>query len=150
MRISLVTSFSNMGHHTGASELDSFWDRWNWTVWAEWSRSGHPDLQISHPAISFCWDLCPLFLGTWMSWKRITEVVATIDNAMLGRVWQEFDYRLDVCRVTSGAHIDHLWTFLVKIEITSFLNLSDKFLYFLFPRYLVSKCAQDFWNILYL
>ena len=39
---------------------------------------------------------------------RITEAVATIDNAMLGRVWQEFDYRLDVCRVTSGAHIEHL------------------------------------------
>lgn len=39
---------------------------------------------------------------------RITKAVATIDNAMLGRVWQEFDYRLDVCRVTSGAHIEHL------------------------------------------
>ena len=31
---------------------------------------------------------------------RITEAVATIDNAMLGRIWQELDYRLDVCRVT--------------------------------------------------
>ena len=32
---------------------------------------------------------------------------STIDNAMLGRVWQELDYRLDVCRVTNGAHIEH-------------------------------------------
>ena len=39
---------------------------------------------------------------------RITEAVSTIDNAMLGRVWQELDYRLDVCRVTNGAHIEHL------------------------------------------
>ena len=39
---------------------------------------------------------------------RITEAVATIDNAMLERVWQELDYRLDVCRVTNGAHIEHL------------------------------------------
>ena len=39
---------------------------------------------------------------------QITEAVATIDNAMLGRVWQELDYRLDVCRVTNGAHIEHL------------------------------------------
>ena len=39
---------------------------------------------------------------------RITEALATIDNAMLGRVWQEMDYRLDVCRVTRGAHIEHL------------------------------------------
>ena len=39
---------------------------------------------------------------------RITEAAATIDNAMLGRVWQELDYRLDVCRVINGAHIKHL------------------------------------------
>ena len=39
---------------------------------------------------------------------RITEAVSTIDNAMLGRIRQELDYRLDVCRVTNGAHIEHL------------------------------------------
>ena len=39
---------------------------------------------------------------------RITEAVATIDNVMLGRVWQELDYRLDVCRVTYDAHVEHL------------------------------------------
>ena len=60
---------------------------------------------------------------------RLTEAVATIDNAMLGRVWQKLDYRLDVCRVTNGAHIEHLRTFQVKIEITSFLNSPDAFLY---------------------
>jgi len=27
---------------------------------------------------------------------------------MLKRVWQELEYRIDVCRVTRGAHIDHL------------------------------------------
>ena len=39
---------------------------------------------------------------------RIIKAVATIDNAMLGRVWHELDYRLDVCRVSNGAHIEHL------------------------------------------
>ena len=39
---------------------------------------------------------------------QITEAVATNDNATLGRVWQELDYRLNVCRVTNGAHIEHL------------------------------------------
>ena len=34
--------------------------------------------------------------------------VATINNPMLERVWEEFDYRLDVCRVTNGAHIERL------------------------------------------
>jgi hypothetical protein len=27
---------------------------------------------------------------------------------MLHRVWDEFDYRVDVCRVTQGAHIEGL------------------------------------------
>ena len=39
---------------------------------------------------------------------RKTEAVAAIDNEMLERVWQELDYRFDVCRVTNSAHIEHL------------------------------------------
>ena len=39
---------------------------------------------------------------------RITEAVATIDNAMLGRIWLELDYRLDMCRVTNAAYIEYL------------------------------------------
>jgi len=27
---------------------------------------------------------------------------------MLTRVWQQLEYRIDVCRVTCGAHIEHL------------------------------------------
>jgi hypothetical protein len=27
---------------------------------------------------------------------------------VLKRVSQEFDYRIDICRVTKGAHIEHL------------------------------------------
>jgi hypothetical protein len=30
------------------------------------------------------------------------------DVPMLTRVWQELQYRIDVCRVTHGAHIEHL------------------------------------------
>ena len=39
---------------------------------------------------------------------RIRAVVQTIDGNMLKRVWQELDYRIDICRVTKGAHIEHL------------------------------------------
>jgi hypothetical protein len=31
-----------------------------------------------------------------------------IDALMLTRVWQELEYRIDVCRVTRGAHIENL------------------------------------------
>jgi hypothetical protein len=30
-----------------------------------------------------------------------------IDAPMLTRVWQELEYRIDVCRVTRGVHIEH-------------------------------------------
>jgi hypothetical protein len=40
--------------------------------------------------------------------NRITAAVETITPDMLLRVWQELDYRLDVCRVTKGAQIEHL------------------------------------------
>ena len=36
------------------------------------------------------------------------EAVKNIDALMLTRVWQELEYRIVVCRVTSGAHIEHL------------------------------------------
>jgi hypothetical protein len=36
------------------------------------------------------------------------EAVAGIDRHMLQRVWQELDYRIDICRVTNGGHIEHL------------------------------------------
>jgi hypothetical protein len=40
--------------------------------------------------------------------RRIVEAVAAIDSQMLQRVWQELDYRTDICRVTKGGHIEHL------------------------------------------
>jgi len=33
----------------------------------------------------------------------------TITANMLQTVWNELDYRVDVCRITKGAHIEHLW-----------------------------------------
>ena len=40
---------------------------------------------------------------------RIRAAVQTVDGNMLKRVWQELEYRMDIFRVTSGAHIEHLW-----------------------------------------
>jgi phage FluMu protein gp41 len=39
---------------------------------------------------------------------RIIAAVKNIEAPMLTRVWQELEYRIDVCRVTRGAHIEHL------------------------------------------
>jgi hypothetical protein len=34
--------------------------------------------------------------------------VKNIDALMMTRVWQDLEYRIDVCHVTRGAHIEHL------------------------------------------
>jgi hypothetical protein len=41
--------------------------------------------------------------------RRIREATTTVTEGMLQRVWQEFDYRVDICRVTRGSHIESLW-----------------------------------------
>ena len=46
-----------------------------------------------------------------VSWKlkvRIRTTIETITADMLQTVWNELDYRVDVCRITKGAHIEHL------------------------------------------
>ena len=45
--------------------------------------------------------------------NRITAAVALVDRDMLDRdmltrVWNERDYRIDVCRITKGGYIEHL------------------------------------------
>ena len=39
---------------------------------------------------------------------RIIAAAKNIDALMLTHVWQELQYRIDVCCVTRGAHIEHL------------------------------------------
>jgi hypothetical protein len=48
----------------------------------------------------------PMFLKELRD--RITHALQTITADMLHRVWDEFDYRVDVCRVPQGAHIEGL------------------------------------------
>ena len=40
--------------------------------------------------------------------QRIIIALETVTQDMLHYVWEELDYRLEVCRVTGGAHIEHL------------------------------------------
>jgi len=39
---------------------------------------------------------------------RIRTAIGTITADMLQTVCNELDYRVDVCRITNGAHIEHL------------------------------------------
>ena len=49
------------------------------------------------------------FEGGMHSFKRQGACVReTITADMLQTVWNELDYRVDVCRITKGAHIEQL------------------------------------------
>ncbi|PNF15751.1 hypothetical protein B7P43_G11662, partial [Cryptotermes secundus] len=39
--------------------------------------------------------------------QRITTAVASVGEGMLRSVWNELDYRIDICRGTKGSHIEH-------------------------------------------
>jgi len=39
---------------------------------------------------------------------RIRTAIENITADTLQTVWNELDYRVDVCRITNGAHIGHL------------------------------------------
>jgi len=39
---------------------------------------------------------------------RIRTAIETITTDMLKTVWNELYYRVDVCRITKGAHIERL------------------------------------------
>jgi len=39
---------------------------------------------------------------------RIRTATETITADMLQTVWKELDFCVDVCRITKGAHIEHL------------------------------------------
>ena len=40
--------------------------------------------------------------------QRITTAAACVHEDMLRSVWTELDYRIDICRVTKGSHIENL------------------------------------------
>jgi hypothetical protein len=51
--------------------------------------------------------------------QRITIATAGVDEDMLTRVWQEFNYHINICCVTKSAHI----------ESVSFCNKLPEFLF---------------------
>jgi hypothetical protein len=40
-----------------------------------------------------------------------------VDRNMLTRVWNEMDYRIDVCRINKGGHIEDLLNYVKKYKV---------------------------------
>lgn len=66
--------------------------------------------QASHKDFFF-WVFYPKTEKPSIYKSRGTEVMEKVTQDILQRVWQELDYRLDVCCATGCAHIELLWSF---------------------------------------
>ena len=51
---------------------------------------------------------------------RITTALQTVTQDMQQRVLDELEYRIDVCRVSGGANIEHLWNRLWNPQVSEF------------------------------
>ena len=68
----------------------------------------HLELQMQPHVISFYGVTSRILLFPQVSRNWIRTAIETITADMLHTVWNEIDYRADVCRITKGAHIEHL------------------------------------------
>jgi len=50
----------------------------------------------------------PLPASTQELKVQVRTSIETITANTLQTVWNEIDYRVDICRITNGAHIEHL------------------------------------------
>jgi len=83
--------------------------------WPLWGRSRFVCWNITRVSL---WLLCNVhFVQSAQTTRlyyladpkpRIIAAVKNIDAPVSTSVWQELEYRIDVCRVTRGAHIEHL------------------------------------------
>jgi len=39
---------------------------------------------------------------------RITDAINAVIPHMISNIWEEIEYRIDVCRAAGGGHIEHL------------------------------------------
>jgi hypothetical protein len=49
--------------------------------------------------------------------QHIIKTVASADEDMLGCVWNELDYRIDICGVTKGSHTEQTLRNILKTHV---------------------------------
>jgi len=58
--------------------------------------------------VFFCNVRCAEVMHSPVGAQFTKMAIETITADMLQTVWNKLDYRVDVCRITKGAHIEHL------------------------------------------
>jgi hypothetical protein len=99
-------------------------------VWCRWPPRS-PDLT---PCDFFLWGYMkdkvfvpPLPRSLPELRQRITTVIVSIIWDNLHKGWDEFDYRLDICHVTCGAHTESLWDVYKTLRVFLSTGVGVKF-----------------------
>jgi len=81
--------------------------------------------------------------------ERINTAVGNVTRDMLERVWREWEYRLDICRVTRGAYIEYIWGHYETANIP--LSNGSNVMYFcsVFVKTGLCKILRQFIHTLY-
>jgi hypothetical protein len=118
-----------------------------------------PDLTPCDSFYGDMWKTLPTNQHPPPPQDRINAAMQTTDEHKLQRVWQELGYRIDVCRVTKGAHIEHLWVnFAMTIgnwtwTATVYTRMCVK-LHLIFDSLWIQckelKSFRSFWNTVYM
>ena len=76
------------------------------------SRDGHFEgehVNRGRATPSFCPTLQVLDMSTLGDAGDVNLVIKFLPHTCNAHVWQELDYRIDICCVTEGGHIEHLY-----------------------------------------
>ena len=80
--------------------------------WKGWTDPWPPHSLDITPLDFFLWGYVKDIVYRTKVWdmtdlkQKISNAIATIDETMLQRTWQEIEYCLDVLRATNGGHIE--------------------------------------------
>ena len=76
-------------------------------TWPPWSPDLTPLQFFSYGVTSRNMCTCPLYHVIYHSFDKGSWRRSLLSADMLQLVWQELDYRFDICRITSGGHFKH-------------------------------------------
>jgi hypothetical protein len=111
---------------------------------------GSPDLMPCNFFMGYIKDSAFLPQDLPELWRWIIAAISGIDCDVLQWVWVEMDYQLDVCRITEGGHIEHLWGVQKSWRVSLYICRSHFTIHSAIQVYRFYEMCQEIMNNLYL
>jgi hypothetical protein len=73
-----------------------------------WNPNAHHRVRKDSPPVPILSQMNPIHIPKPYPYDILINATPLIGVAFLDKLWDELEYRLDVCRITSGSHTEHL------------------------------------------